>query len=325
MYWIKKEKEVSTVTDFYLKIIGDALKRVSKITYTYDWKDIKANRKTDTVVVCTATAAMRALLFGFNYIYWSQGVWPEESKMRHNGRIRFEICSMIERIALKNAKFLFFVSDTMRSFYEKKYRLSFENKCYIMPCSNDVMHEEAFNNEKYSNNVFCYVGGTSVWQCFEETIALYSKIEQAIDNSKLLLFVKDKKKAIDLINKYKVKNCEIDYVDVSELPSKLSKVKFGFVLRKNDPVNYVATPTKVLTYISSGVIPIYSDSLAGIKTILTTTKYKVEYHNDNNISNIIQLATDTLNKEEILKEYMGLYATKYDRNKHIKEIIEFFK
>lgn len=325
MYWIKKEKEVSTVTDFYLKIIGDALKKVSKITYTYDWKDIKANRKTDTVVVCTATAAMRALLFGFNYIYWSQGVWPEESKMRHNSKIRFLICNTIERIALKHAQYLFFVSDAMRSFYEKKYRLSFNNKYYIMPCSNDVMHKEAFVNKKYSNNVFCYVGGTSVWQCFEETIELYSKIEQVLVNSKLLLLVKDKKKAIDLINKYKVKNYEIDYVDLSELPSRLSEVKFGFVLRKNDPVNYVATPTKVLTYISSGVIPIYSDSLAGIKTILTTTKYKVEYHNDNNISNIIQLATDTLNKEEILKEYMGIYATKYDRNKHIQEIIEIFK
>lgn len=325
MYWIKKEKENSTVTDFYLETIGDALKKVSEITYIYELKDIKANRKTDTVIVGTAIAAMRALLLGYNYIFWSQGVWPEESKMRHNSEFRFVICNTIERIVLKHAQFIFFVSDTMRSFYEKKYRLSFKNKCYIMPCSNDVMHKEAFVNEKYNNNVFCYVGGTSVWQCFEETIELYSKIEQVLDNSKLLLLVKDKKKTIDLISKYKVKNYEIDYVDLSELPSRLSEVKFGFVLRKYDPVNYVATPTKVLTYISSGVIPIYSDSLAGIKAILATTKYKIEYHNDNNISNIIQLATNILNTENILKEYMELYEAKYDRSKHIQDIVEILK
>lgn len=323
--WIKKEKVNSTVTDFYLDTIGTAFEKLGKNVKYITKLDETPSFDHDVVVVSTATDAFRLFLKGKKYYFWSQGVWPEESKMRHNSKIRFLICNTIERIALKHAQYLFFVSDTMRSFYEKKYRLSFNNKCYIMPCSNDVMHKEAFVNKKYSNNVFCYVGGTSVWQCFEETIELYSKIEQVLVNSKLLLLVKDKKKAIDLINKYKVKNYEIDYVDLSELPSRLSEVKFGFVLRKNDPVNYVATPTKVLTYISSGVIPIYSDSLAGIKTILTTTKYKVEYHNDNNISNIIQLATDTLNKEEILKEYMGLYATKYDRNKHIQEIIEIFK
>lgn len=325
MYWIKKEQENPTVTDYYLETIGTVLETNEKVKYFHCWKETNIKKSSDVVLVSTAPEAVRAFFYGYKYIFWSQGCWPEESKMRHNSTLRFKICSIIEKIALKNAIFVFFVSETMRSFYENKYNLNFENKCYIMPCSNDSMHKEAFVDEKYNNNVFCYVGGTSVWQCFEETIELYSKIECAVENSKLLLLVKDKEKAIELLQKYKVKNYEIDYVDISKLPEKLSEVKFGFVLRKEDPVNYVATPTKVLTYLSSGVIPIYSNSLAGIKTILDETRYKVEFANKEDINKIIKLCNADLARADIEKEFMEVYLKYYDKDKNVKNISKAFR
>lgn len=41
----------------------------------------------------------------------------------------------------------------------------------------------------------------------------------------------------------------------------LRDVKFGFVLRDDIAVNNVATPTKLSSYLSAGVIPIYSSAL----------------------------------------------------------------
>lgn len=41
----------------------------------------------------------------------------------------------------------------------------------------------------------------------------------------------------------------------------LADVKFGFVLRNDVPVNRVATPTKLSSYLSAGVIPVFSKYL----------------------------------------------------------------
>lgn len=325
MYWIKKEKEVDTVTNYYLEIIGTALSQKVNIKYVYEWNELNFNKETDILIVCTAPMAFKAILSGYKYMFWSQGCWPEESLMRNNSKVRFVIAGFIERMALKRAEFVFFVSNSMHDFYKNKYRIDFYKKSYIMPCFNDVIHEETFNDEKYKENIFCYVGGTSIWQCFEETIELYSKIESVLLNAKLLLLVKDKEKALKVIEKYGVKKYEIDYVSILELPARLSKVKYGFVLRKDNPVNYVATPTKVLTYISSGVIPIYSDSLVGIKSILNDTRYKIEYKNDGYIQHIIDMSREQIDYKDVKREFMEVYLKYYDRERNIKNISKIFE
>ena len=326
MFWIKKEKENATVTDFYTKIIGDALKSIGeKVIYAYEWNEITPVRR-DIVIVITAPNAIKAYTKGLKYIYWSQGVWPEESYMRHKSIIRLKACGAIEKFALKHAHFVFFVSESMKGFYEQKYHLDFTGKYYIMPCSNEVMHQDSFDTpKKYSGNVFCYAGGTSVWQCFEQTIALYKKIEIHSKDAKLLLLVKEKEYAEKLVSKYEIQNCEIDFVPVERLQERLRNVKFGFVIRKEDPVNYVATPTKALTYLANGIIPIYSSSLAGIDPILSRTDYKVRYENDENITDILSLMDGQIDKYRIKSDYMEIYNDTYCRDEHIKRIAKIFE
>jgi len=323
MFWIKKESENATVTDYYLQIIGEALEQLNdSVVYSYEWSEIQPG-KGDTVVVCTAIGALRMYLKGVKYYFWAQGVWPEESNMRHHSNLRFRVCVIVEKFALKNAEFVFMVSETMKSYYEGKYKIDFSNRYLIMPCSNDEMHVNSFHEDyKYKNNVFCYAGGTSVWQCFEETIELYSKIERRVLNAKLLLLVREKRLALECLEKYGVKNYEIDFVTVDQLSVRLKGVKFGFVLRKESPVNYVATPTKLLTYLSNGIIPIYSSSLAGVSGILKDTNYKIEYQNDGNIDQIIMLSNEAPDGDSILKEYMNVYSEKYDKKRHIQRIRE---
>lgn len=321
MIWVKKLVSNDVVTGYYFDSIGCAFEQLGcSVTYSHSMADVQP-RNGDFVVVGTATDAVKAYSKCKKIIYWAQGVWPEESLMRNGSKLRFFLSGVIEKWALKKAAFVFFVSEAMKEFYEKKYSLNFDGRYYIMPCSNEELHDASFFTEgKYTDNVFCYAGGTSVWQCLEETIALYKKIEEKHQNTKLLLLVKDKEVALAYIQKYNVQNYEIDFVPVSKLPDVLKSVKFGFVLREASAVNYVATPTKVLTYLANGLIPIYSSSLEGIHGILQDSQFCVRYGNGGDISAIEKYMTEPIHPQEVLQDYETIYKRHYARETHLTKL-----
>lgn len=326
MIWIKYETINPEVTDYYLSIIRSVFENEGyKTVSIHDWKEAKV-RKNDVVVVSTAIDAIKFRFQKVKMIFWAQGIWPEESFLRNSNKIRYIITSFIEKKAIKRADFLFLVSDSMRIHYERKYNLKITENYYIMPCSNEEMHNDSFNSlTKYTNNVFCYAGGTSLWQCIEETIELYSKIEKNHPDSKLLLLVKDKNFVKNLVDKYNVKNYEIDFVSVEELKKRLKEVKFGFLIRKDCDINRVATPTKLMTYLSNGIIPIYSSCLTGISEILFECKYKICYNNDGNISDIENMMSNTICTDKISKDFNQVYLTSYDIKNNEEKINKEFK
>lgn len=326
MIWIKKEKIVATVADFYLDTIAMGLTKAgAEVKAIYEWDEMDY-RPGDRVLVIGATRARELWGKKIPYYYWAQGIWPEESFLRYGSRLRFWAQSMLEKRALKKAEFVFFVSDAMKKHFEEKYRLNFQGKCYMMPCANEQFHKEAFYAPgKYEGNVFCYAGALSEWQCFEQTVALYRKIEQARPDSHLLLLVKEREQAEKVLARYGVKNYSMDYVPVEQLPIALEKAKFGFVIREDCPINAVATPTKVATYLCNGLIPIYSGALKGIREILKDAAYPVCYANDGNIDEIIQRMELPLRPEEVQSDLETVYQKAYRRTGHIDQIAAHFK
>ena len=99
------------------------------------------------------------------------------------------------------------------------------------------------------------------WQCVEETICLYSKIEKKIPHSSLTILTKEIEVAQKLIKKYGVKKYNIKYVALDQLDDELRKYKYGFLIRNEHVVNKVATPTKMSSYLALGIIPIYTDTI----------------------------------------------------------------
>ena len=214
------------------------------------------------------------------------------------------------------------VSTRMKKHYENKYNFRINN-CYIMPCNNDVIHENSFLvKEKYENNTFCYAGGLNVWQCIDETLSLYSQIEKKIPNSKLLLLIKDYKLGKELIKKYDIRNYSIDFVPVEELPEKLAPVKYGFIIREDSELNRVATPTKLMTYMGNGVIPILSECLEGLTENLSETDYVIKLKNTEDIKSIFEGMNTKVKINDILNDYKEIYKKHYDRETHIRRIME---
>lgn len=245
------------VTGTYLNIIKSAL-----IKLGYEFSDNNLNKE-DLLVFDESKIAIKYYFKGYkNYIIWIQGVVPEEALMKGYSKARYYAHSIIEKIVLSNAKFIFFVSDEMKKHYETKYNLSLDCS-FIMPCFNETsLNENAFSEDKLSENTFTYVGSLHPWQCFEETVQVYNLISSYLTSSTFSVYTSETKKAFDILNRNDTKNFSVEFLPADQLSNHLSKIKFGFVLRQDNIVNRVATPTKISNYISNGVIPIYSECLS---------------------------------------------------------------
>lgn len=253
----------SAVTKPYMDVLRRAAKKAG--FSVVDAEDGATPVRSDVVVTNEVLHTIRYCLRGFwHHAVWIQGIVPEESYLRHHSRIRFWVLSCLERFVLKRAEFLFFVSPEMLLHYEKKYGLSISQKSMIMPCFSETsMYADAFLPGTHAPHTFAYVGSLSAWQCFEQAAAFYAAYEKASGGlSHFYVFTGEQQKARHILEKAGAVHYQVEYKEGEALLRALSKVRYGFVLRKECEVNRVATPVKLSTYAASGVIPLYSSVLA---------------------------------------------------------------
>ncbi len=135
-------------------------------------------------------------------------------------------------------------------------------------------------------------------------------------------------KASELIQSYNIKNYICKYAKNEELSQYLKNASYGFVLRDDNIVNNVATPTKFSTYLSYGVVPIYSSCIKGFDSAMDEKKCKVRL-NSLNINECFDKVIDMINKDVptqiIIDEYQSIFNTYYNTEKYIVDISYFLK
>lgn len=299
----------SVVTDYYLDIIGRACKKVKsdkKVTITARYRD-----------------AVVAKLKGKRVIFWSQGVGPEEYAMRHNNKVKLFFVNMMAYFALRWSDFSVFVSNAMKEHYEKKYKLRFQElKYYIMPCYNTNLRESAFTEkEKYEKNTFVYTGSMEKWQGVPHILQCYKRIEESgLTNAKLEIYTAEKETAGHMVEEAGIKNYSIGCCKNDELQMVLGRVKYGFILREDNVVNRVATPTKISTYMANGVIPIYSKCIDSFNDVAKNMTYVIE---EEEIDKKVQLFnTKIIEPESVLEEYRKVFDTYYSDEFHISNLLK---
>lgn len=301
----------SDVTDFYLDIVDEACEKC---------------KSSETIAITARTRdAIAAKKNGENVIFWAQGITPEESYMKHHSKIRRLILSYYEKKALKSADFVLFVSDYMKEHYEKKYHLDFsDGSYYVIPCFNSNIREASFYSEgKYTGNVFTYIGSMSPWQGFDNVIESFKRIEKVVSNAFLEVYTGEQDIAKEMLEKAGISNYTIGYVQNSRIFEVLEKAKFGFILREDNEVNRVATPTKISTYMAHGVIPIYSESLRSFSKEAKKLKYVVsEQALLENVNKLVNKAPDP---NEVYNEYSGVFDTYFSRDFHIQNLCEILE
>lgn len=287
---------------------------------------IKKGNRNDIYVISNKMHSIYLAALGRKQIlYWIQGVDSEEYLMGTGNKAGYLLRSFLEKFSLKCIKFFLFVSIAMKNHYETKYSIKFNDNFYIFPCFNTPLYEEAFNYpNKYTNNVFIYAGGTVVWQCFDETLEIYKRFEDMnIPGTKLIVMTKNRSIAEKRIKELGIKKFEIGFTSREELPKVMAEAKFGFVIRKDNVVNQVSTPTKISSYLSCGVIPIYGKCINSFDRQAANMEYAIGWdYEKGNYGKVKQFMSMRIDKDAVLAEYKKVFSSYFSNDYHEKNIRE---
>ena len=190
---------------------------------------------------------------------WMQGDTPAESYMAHHSKIRRFLLQRVVAFSFRNVAGIIYVSDAMKEYYEAHYRKTPDNNI-IVPCLSEFQGL-AKESERIPNS-FVYIGGLSVWQCFDEILQIYKSIRT--DDSVFHIITLDVDKAREKVTDIMGDSSNIEIYSIkdrNEIPDVLKKFQYGFLIRKNDIVNLVSSPIKFLEYISCGVDVIMTDAI----------------------------------------------------------------
>ena len=176
------------------------------------------------------------------------GVVPEEEKFAGN-KDRSEVLSRAEEVVFRHGKYFVAVSQAMVDHFTHKYKLSKRVKWVILPIFN-VSIPPDIKNKKITKNVI-YAGGAQKWQNVDLMVDAINKVRDY--SYTILTHSPDAFSEIsgDIGIKVTIKTVKSDQVH-----SYYIKASLGFVLRDDIVVNRVACPTKLIEYLSEGVVPI---------------------------------------------------------------------
>lgn len=311
------------VLQSYLDVVKHALCKVGfDSIYTKSLDDVE---KDALIVFPMGIDAFKYYFKGYhNFILWQQGATADESFMRNHSKLRYWILNKMDLFAMKKAKAILYVSEYMRNYYENLGKCSFTEKSYLMPCFNEEYDKSVFDLKDYSKKVFTYVGSLDLWQCFEQTVDVYKSIEDRLQNCffKVLTFEVEKGKKI--LEDKGVKNYSVKKVPKEEVKRELLEANYGFIIREDIIVNRVATPTKFSSYLSSGVIPIFSKCLTDFTQVSSKMKYAMPLEDEVEVTSLIGFVNQEVIKDDITAEYERLFSEYYSPEYHTKQLTLLF-
>lgn len=326
------KKDINDATSYYINILKTAVEEKGfECNITHKTSNINSE---DIVIVVKVTSFFR--VFKKNpkqkIIIWFQGVQPEELLISDTFFIKkivyYCILRALELLAIKKAKSILFVSEAMAQHYKSKYHYHKDNY-FIMPCFNLPLNKESFFiNTKYDEPNFVYAGSMDKWQCIKETIQNFNHIKKNIPNAKLTILTNQQSLAQKIVLENDGSQISIKYVEKELLQTELMKYKYGFILRNDITVNNVSTPTKINSYMSSGIIPIISTCIKDFNKVSSQANYilKISQINDfnNNALIVRNFENKKINPVEIYNEFKDIFNKYYNTDFYIKELKNFF-
>ena len=316
------------VTDFYIDIVAKSFNLLgySTIDVAYGKKSYDTHK---WIIVPSALDLLKWYIKGFRqFVLWSQGTMPEESYMRKHSKVKWLILSLIERWGLKKATVNLFVSETQKQYFENLYHLNLSHNSYIMPCYNCKLSEESFKYPlKYKKNIFAYTGSfKSPWQYIDGNLSFYKKIENKYgDKVFLKILTPHKDEALNKIKEFNIINYSIDCVKPEDLPLALADAKFGLLLRENNIVNNIATPTKLSTYMSCGLIPIVSSCIKDYDKNMKGKPFFVLVNDELTSEKVDELLYYDVSGKDVYNSFIKYWEEFYNTSVHVHNIASIIK
>lgn len=194
-----------------------------------------------------------------------RGALVEEIKHSNHKHANFYAKQALknERFIFNNKPFFFFMSENMRRYYRDTYQFSIEdtaifptlvNEKYFYPSQiyRDKIREELEIKDKF---VYAYVGGAAYWQNIDKILVSFNQ-EAKKDSKLFLMFItNDPDIANDIIKTHKLdySNIKVLSLPYEEVGKYLNASDAGIIIRDDNILNNVASPTKINEYLAVGI------------------------------------------------------------------------
>lgn len=187
----------------------------------------------------------------------------------------------IERYVTRKSDFVFCVSNQFKEYLNSEYHVP-RHEIMVVPTCIDInkfkfnanareqLRKELNITNKY---VVVYSGGGQDYQLPELLVNTFIKLKKSNKNAFFLILSKDKNVFIDYLKKYNVK--EVDYLiiscDFTNICNYLSCGDLGLLLREENNINKVASPTKFAEYLICHLPVIISRGIGDTESIIKSS------------------------------------------------------
>ncbi|HVM70565.1 MAG TPA: glycosyltransferase [Anaerolineales bacterium] len=182
------------------------------------------------------------------------GSVPEEFYY-YNDIANSQIYGDLEKFAVKRAKYIITVSETMRRHLEEKYRSAIRGKFILLPIFQKCSEKDPDQTYHSHKPVIVYAGGLQKWQQVPKMVDV---IRKTADTYQYKFYCPRPEEFLAMLPEEFVRSSGIvvESKTTSELYEIYSTCDYGLILREENILNRVASPTKLIEYISMGIVPI---------------------------------------------------------------------
>jgi glycosyltransferase involved in cell wall biosynthesis len=216
-------------------------------------------------------------------IYFSidwHGIVPEESRMGGAHAVRVSALEEAERTLLSWGDLNVFVSESMGTHYRRKYGEIATAQVIVPCCVSDKRFVDATEGSMRSvfppsSLVFGYAGTMADWQCGAEMIALFATLHREDARCRFLMLVprSDQAKVTEYCTAAGLPTEAMVMLEVphDDVPKHLCECDVGVLLRRQDPVNFVSSPTKFGEYLGAGLPVLMTDAIGDYSRLAERT------------------------------------------------------
>ena len=220
-------------------------------------------------------------------------------------KLFYRFAKNTEKKYIPKADGAFVVSYALKDYIIKEYGVKYL-PFYIIPCAISQtkinLHEKLFYRKQFrelynvndSDVLFIYSGGISPWQCVSESVDLFCRIKQKIQDPHMKMLILSR-------NCETLKHLKSESIMVDSFASNMvDKVQcagdFAFMLRDDCVTNNVAFPNKFLEYVASGMKIVASPFIFDIKIQLDEFKLGVIInHKQEDIQELLNYIRESYN------------------------------
>lgn len=257
----------------------------------------------------------------------------KDKKLSLKGKIKKYISTTSEKILIKKSHRIICVSNALRNYYVKKFKIK-EERFSVFPGAADsdmFFYDEKIKKqfrEKLGLNdndlLMAYSGRLEMsWEIPDKIFDFFKFLNNKNENFKLLLITPDIKEAEKLIKQYEFENKVIALSsNFKEVNNYLNASDVGLLLREDVVMNNVASPTKFAEYLLAGLPVVISKGVYDFAEVINNTGYGIVVEELDKISHseydslmkslsisptlIEEFGKNKLSKEVFIKQYIKL-------------------